>query len=112
MDTTLEERFALYERTLQAALSGEKISEYYSVSYTDNGLCYAMDRINTTFFHLPADPYQMSVDFPEVWKFAPDHIKQNERSYWYPCGEWEPRIEILQKAIAYTKELIHEKELF
>ena len=101
MNTTLEQRLALYERALKAVSIREDI--YMNGWEYDSGICKLLTKVNNRFFNLEKFfPYNVEHYCPEIYKFKPD----NASEWWFPHGEWEERIKILEKAIAYSKELI------
>ena len=101
MNTTLEQRLALYEQTLKSVIDNQT---YFGECVKKYGLCFAIDLVKDQL-ELNLTAYS-EYDIPEIIKFKPATLYDEERGYWFEKGDWKSRIKILEQAIEYTKQLI------
>jgi hypothetical protein len=92
---TSARRLELYKKALRLIELEVKTKGYYNL-----GLCFAISE--ELRYHEPS-PYVNMEAYPELIKYQPEKLAND---YWWPCGDFQSRIEVLKAVIAELEEQI------
>ena len=87
---TKKQRHDIYVRALEILKSG---------ALTSDCICYALDAATDDTPEVTCVDGAMEKFYPEIYKQRPEH----GRSFWWPEGDIEPRINALETAIKQTE---------
>lgn len=95
---TLHQRLLFYEEALTYIDNNVYLCR-------SNGLCYALRMAEVNILHAGVHTYDILSYFPELAALKPTYINTffTGDGYWFKPGDWEPRAEILRKAIRMCK---------